>query len=313
MNTSIKGIEVELHELSYDKIIKNTLTDSDEMTVRFINGLFGDKIPINAPVDWLDKESVSRKRDGKHRGIVANFYPRVAGKMYEIEIEQDSRSGDMAIRVFKYALGGAILHGTSSTKTEMSITFPQPCVIFLKSTRSTPKELTWNIEFYDGQKVTLKVPTVRLKKLSVKEIADRDLFPIGQFYLRTFEKLTKSKLPKFLEAAAELIREVKNALDQGRVPYNVAVQMQETISKTLDNVLAKSGMEVDEAMTTNIRETLPWVDYAEVFRKLEAQGLAEGLAEGEAQGKAQSDAQWQSIVADKDAEIARLKAQLKPK
>jgi len=34
----INGIELHQHQLIYDKIIKNTLEQSDEMTIRFING-----------------------------------------------------------------------------------------------------------------------------------------------------------------------------------------------------------------------------------------------------------------------------------
>ena len=138
----INGIELHQHQLSYDKIIKNTLEQSDEMTIRFINGLFGDNIPLTASVEWLDKESVS----DKHTAIVADFYPRIDGRMYAIEVEQDS-SGDMAVRVFKYTVGGAMLHGMTATKAELNITFPQPCVVFLNSTKNTPQELTWNIEF----------------------------------------------------------------------------------------------------------------------------------------------------------------------
>ena len=41
-------------------------------------------------------------------------------------------------------------------------------------------------------------------------------------------------------------------------------------------------------MTTNIVETLPWVDYREVFTKLEERGKAEGKAEGMAEGKAKT-------------------------
>ena len=67
----INGIEIHQHQLSYDKIIKHTLEQSDEMTIRFINGLFGDNIPLTAPVEWLDKESVT----DKHTAIVADFYP----------------------------------------------------------------------------------------------------------------------------------------------------------------------------------------------------------------------------------------------
>ncbi|MDR1135568.1 MAG: hypothetical protein LBL49_05260, partial [Clostridiales Family XIII bacterium] len=48
--------------------------------------------------------------------------------------------------------------------------------------------------------MTFRIPTIQLAELSVKEIAERNLFPIGQFYLRTFEPLTEPKAKSFLEA-----------------------------------------------------------------------------------------------------------------
>jgi len=107
----IRGNEVTQHEMSYDKIVKNTLADSSEMTIRFINGLFGDNVSLDAPVVWLDKESV----DDRYKGIVADFYPRIDGRMYAIEIEEDD-AGDMAIRVFKYSMGGAMLHNMKPSR-----------------------------------------------------------------------------------------------------------------------------------------------------------------------------------------------------
>ena len=209
------------------------------MTIRFINGLFGDSIPLDAPVEWLDKESIN----DKHSAIIADFYPRIDGKMYSIEIEESDR-GDMAIRVFKYTVGGAMLHNMTSAGAELSITFPQPCVVFLKSTGNTPQKLTWNVKFFDGQKVTLQIPTIRLAELSVKEIAERNLFPIGQFYL-----------------------------------------LQETIRKTTENTIIKSEQECGFVMTTNIMETLPWIDYREVFAKIEERGKTEGIAAGKTESQ----------------------------
>jgi hypothetical protein len=55
--TIVNGVETEAQRLSYDNIVKNTLAQSDELTIRFINGLFGDDIPLDASVDWLDKET----------------------------------------------------------------------------------------------------------------------------------------------------------------------------------------------------------------------------------------------------------------
>jgi hypothetical protein len=263
----INGVETQPQKLSYDKIIKNTLAQSDELTIRFINGLFNDRIPLDATVEWLDKESVN----DKHVGLIADFYPRIAGDMYHIEVEQDD-NGDMAVRVFKYAVGGALLHNMTATASEVTVTFPKPCVVFLKSGADTPKELTWNIEFFDGDTKTLKVPTVRLADMSVKEIAENNLFPIGQFYMRTFEPLTDQKAATFTEAATELLKALKDSIDAGTVPYHIGLQMQNTIKETVVNTITKSKLEVGLNMSTNIVETLPWIDYQEVFQKVEKRG-----------------------------------------
>ena len=42
-------------------------------------------------------------------------------------------------------------------------------------------------------------------------------------------------------------------------------------------------------MITNILETLPWIDYREVFAKIEERGRAEGRVEGRAEGRAERD------------------------
>ena len=203
---------------SYDKIVKNTLAQSDDVTIRFINGLLGDNIPLGAPVEWMDKESVT----GRHTAIIGDFYLKIDGKMYALEIESDDRGG-MTVRVFKYAVGGAMLHGMSATDESLDITFPQPCVVFLKSKADTPQNLTWNISFFDGQKVTLQVPVVRLAEFSVEEIAQRNLLPIGQFYLRTFETLTGGKVEGFRNAAAALLKELREAIEREMIPYHIGM------------------------------------------------------------------------------------------
>lgn len=111
-----KGVVVQEHQLSYDKLLKNTLAQSDEMTIRFINGLIGDDIPLDASVEWLDKESTTDHGSS----IIADFYPRIGGRMYAIEVEQDD-NGDMAIRIFRYSIGGAMYHNMTSTRKELSI------------------------------------------------------------------------------------------------------------------------------------------------------------------------------------------------
>ena len=55
--------------------------------------------------------------------------------------------------------------------------------------------------------------------------------------------------------------------------------MRDNILASMENVAQKSKMEVSAVMTTDIMETLPWIDYREVFEKIEERGRAEGKAE----------------------------------
>jgi hypothetical protein len=48
--------------------------------------------------------------------------------------------------------------------------------------------------------------------------------------------------------------------------------MQDTIRAVIENTIAKSRLEVGFNMNTNIVETLPWIDYREVFQKIEERG-----------------------------------------
>jgi hypothetical protein len=123
--------------------------------------------------------------------------------------------------------------------------------------------------------------------MSIKEIADRNLLPIGQFYMRTFEPLTEKKVKAFRKAAEELQLEIKSAVDREIIPHHIGVQMQDAVRKTMETAIAKSKMDVDFTMTTNIIETIPWTNYREVFEKREKQARAEGEARGEAKGKAE--------------------------
>jgi hypothetical protein len=62
-------------------------------------------------------------------------------------------------------------------------------------------------------------------------------------------------------------------------------------------------------MSASIVETLPWIDYREVFQKLEERGKSVGKAEGRAEGKAEGRAEGKAEgkvegKAERDMEIA---------
>ena len=126
--------------LSYDAILKNTFDLCKELTIPFFNGLFGEDIPLDASVVWLDRRTTV---DGDNYNI-ADFYPKIGDSMYVVEVEQDSLDDNMALRIFRYSVSGAMKHSTVSSKYETTITFPSPMVVYLRSSKQTPDNLTWN-------------------------------------------------------------------------------------------------------------------------------------------------------------------------
>jgi hypothetical protein len=48
--------------------------------------------------------------------------------------------------------------------------------------------------------------------------------------------------------------------------------MQDNIRAIAENTITKSRLEVGFNMDTNIPETLPWIDYREVFQQIEERG-----------------------------------------
>ena len=56
-------------------------------------------------------------------------------------------------------------------------------------------------------------------------------------------------------------------------------------------------MEVDFDMMTNITETLTWIDYEEVFAKLEERGIEKGKTEGKEIGRAEGQKEQALAIA----------------
>ncbi|MCL1914910.1 MAG: hypothetical protein FWG10_13820 [Eubacteriaceae bacterium] len=265
------------HVLSYDKILKRTLSQDDDLTIRFMNGLLSEEIPLGTSVVWLDKETIHEK----YVGIVSDFYPRIGGNLYHIELESDAYdSEDIAVRMFKYNVGGAIAHNMSSSKYSLDISFPKSCVIYLKSGKSTPKTIQWNISFFNGQKTELQVPVISLENMSVEDMADNCLFPIGQFYLRTFDPLSNKKIDAFKATAELLIAKLEEAVSKNEIPLHIAIEMQDIIRKTAENTIIRSGKEIKLDIDEKFVETLPWIDFAPLIAEFEERKKEEGRQEG---------------------------------
>jgi hypothetical protein len=261
----VNGEEAKQYNLDHGRIIKKILKQSDELTIRFVNGLLGNTIPLDAKVYWLD--------------IDAGYYLRINGLSYFIIVERDANASTPK-RVFEHMYKGALWHDTVRKGSKTITTFPQPCVIFLKGSVNTPSELRLEISYFNGEKQVLYVPTTQLTELSVREIAERNLFPIGQFYLQKFEPLTENNLDDFNAASAGLLRALEDAVERKVIPYHRAIELYDTIYMTVQNIAATSDVkDANITVNTKLVDTFPWINYDEIFEKLKHESKTEGKTE----------------------------------
>jgi hypothetical protein len=265
---------IERKSISYDAIFKRFVEHlSDENIIGFINGAFGKNLDTTLPVSRLNTESNSEKR------LVADIYLRVGDSMYNLEL-QSSDDESMAVRMFEYGFRGAKLHGTVSG-TGITLRFPEPVVIYLRTTDKTPRELSVNVEFpHIDQTVCYTVPAKRLSDLTPEMMLEQKLFPLLPFYPMKFESAPTPQEDAKRELQ-QVGRGIKALHDLGKLSETEAADMLRMLCeigvKTAEKMKNIELKEVVENMAA--METLMTYDTWEVLAQAKAEGKAEGKEE----------------------------------
>ena len=118
--------------------------------------------------------------------VIADSCNQIDGLVYHFEC-QSRTDGSMILRMVEYdfmiALSDSIRHQYTN-----ELHFPRSCIIYLRSTTNTLKEETLQITFSDGQKITYKVPVLKLKNYSIDEIFEKNLLILLPYYIINYEK-----------------------------------------------------------------------------------------------------------------------------
>lgn len=274
--------EVERNE-TYDNIFKGYIQDlSDKVIISFINSMFGKNFPINSKVTRLNKENIRESRGKSKNGkkpIFADLYIGIENELFHMEM-QTEQDNTMALRMFEYGFYGAYQHGRTETEDGMKLKFPAPVVVYLKSNPNTPNTLKIELELPGGETANFKIPTICMKDLSVKEICEKNLYPIAAFY--SFKHFNSKKSEPLKEDIKEMCSALKEAEKKGLLKPSEAGDL---IDKTIDiakRIVKQSKMPdekevlkfMDNMETVRVRDTLG------VYKEGEKQGIEKGRTEG---------------------------------
>lgn len=187
----------------YDNTFKSLKVKHKRLFITCINEVFHKAYPMNADVEVLPSEGfIVNRTEVENIDIEErdnDFLMRIGKDYYLIEC-QSYDDDSMALRMAEYSFLVARQNATWSEERAY-IKFPNYSVIYLKSSKKTPRKTTICYEFPDGQMVEYSEDNVFLENITKEEIVEKKLFIYIPFYVIRYEKelSTKKNYEKAIE------------------------------------------------------------------------------------------------------------------
>lgn len=301
----------EIHHI-YDKIFKKILTLSGPAVIDMINGLFNTSHPRNSKLTYNWTEFI----DDSLKLVLADTIITVNDKYQyhmEAQIENDS---DIVFRVFDYGYKHAeqnkskLNQLSDSSHIHYRLVFPEPHIIYIDSTNSTPDEYILEIQFGSQGSFLYKVKTFKIQEHSALELDQKKMIILIPFKLLTLRKIiARERTQENLDALHTLIHDdiigsIRKNVEAGNLTIEDGIKLQSMTNMLYNHIYSRyEELEGDNDMTD---ESIMFpIDILE--KKYEALFLKmnEDIVE-----KNNTIAEKDSTIAKKDAEIEILKKQL---
>ena len=151
----------------------------------------------------------------------------------------------MIIRMFEYDSQIALNDARNSwTKGDLYVKFPESGILYLRSTRNTPDYVTITIEVPSGEKVSYKIPALKISDYSVEDISNKDLFLLIPFYVFKFEnffpqmdKPENGIMEKLISELNVLCTTLNTALSSGKLKEQDIMVISDMFKKVIRNLM----------------------------------------------------------------------------
>jgi uncharacterized protein YjiS (DUF1127 family) len=206
------------NDRTYDSYIKEFMgVCSHKNVIRFINRLYNADFPLDSVVTWLETET--HHSDGERR---SDFMVKINERIFHIEVESNDGNGEMVFRMFEYGFRGAYMHGKTISDNELTLKFPEPIVIYLRSTDKTPSAFIVNVVFGDKSISRQTIPVKKLSDYTPQSLLDNNLYALSLFYPMKYEALLSKKHTdedeiRFLDEATAIIDRVVADVEKGEI------------------------------------------------------------------------------------------------
>jgi hypothetical protein len=283
----------------FDLIFKRLIQEaSPRAVVAMVNGLFAADYPLDSPVSFPNKETVT-----EDLGVfVSDMTLLIGGEVFHIEAQIDDDL-NMALRMFRYGYHEAIRRPRTGEDGVLTITFPQMRVLYWETTKKPPDNLTLRIVFPDLSGHDFVVPAFKVLEHEVEELEERRLALLLPFYVLKYRKAVKAAKSEaerlaLLPAMEGTLRRLLEAIGGLRAAGILTEADEEIILGEIDILYTElyepyKGFREAKAMVDERIMTR----FDKLRMEVRAEAIAEGRAEGEARGRAEGEAKGKVEVA----------------
>ena len=236
-------------------------------------------------ISFSQNELYQEKQGGNQEEIITDSNFTIQGvkkKKYHFEC-QSSQDNSMLVRMFEYGAELALRDGELK-ENSLTVTFPHSAVLYLRSTRNTPKYFTLNIET-PGDSLEYKIPTMKMQDYSFEELMEKKLYFLLPFLLFNYEK----NFPKYEEEEEELQRLVEHyqslserleeLVQAGEMSEFSKCYLMDMSNKVLQH-LAGNYEKIRKGVGQVMSGTILRTETSDIFDEGVRKGLQEGRQEG---------------------------------
>ncbi len=274
------------------------MNDCSQLLIPLINEIFGKNYKGDEKIIQHPNEHFINQQDGKSQKRITDSSFTIidsSGNEAHFIIEvQSTPDSTMIIRIFEYATQVA-LDSAALENNRLTVTIPNASVIFLRSDRSTPDEMIIEI-ITPGGNVNFKVPVMKVKTYSLREIFRKELYFLLPFYIFNKEEdfpVYEKDPSKLKEEYNDFVAGIDKAVDDKKISVYYRRVILDMSKKVLENIARKYK---------NVRKGVGEIMGGRVLehegKKIFNEGRKEGMAVGEVRGRSEGRSETLNAAID---------------
>ena len=271
----------------YDDAFRTLLNDCKSLILPVLNEAFGEHYTGRERIEFLPNEHFLNREDGNEEKRITDSCFEVTDskgnkKKYHVE-SQSTPDSTMLVRMFEYDTQIALDDGEVMGST-LTVTFPHSAVLFLRSTRETPEEMTIRMIVPSGE-LSYTIPVVKMQRYSLEKILAKKLYFLLPFYIFTHESRFRQyeqdagQLEHLLAEYAEIQGTLEQLQETGQMDA-LARQAIIDMTKRVAEHIACRFEKVQEGVKTVMGGQILEYEAKTIWREGRDEGISIGRDEG---------------------------------